>query len=84
WDLIDVVRAAYALRPDGIVWPEQDGRVTLKLERLTAANGIDHGQAHDALSDVRATIALARLIREKQPKLYDYLFALRSKQKVQE
>ncbi|RON09558.1 exodeoxyribonuclease I [Pseudomonas brassicacearum] len=82
WDLIDVVRAAYALRPDGIVWPEEDGRVTLKLERLTAANGIDHGQAHDALSDVRATIALARLIRDKQPKLYDWLFKLRSKQKV--
>ncbi|QHF04793.1 exodeoxyribonuclease I [Pseudomonas asturiensis] len=82
WDLIDVVRAAYALRPDGIVWPEEGGRVTLKLERLTAANGIDHGQAHDALSDVRATIALARLVREKQPRLYDYLFTLRSKQKV--
>jgi exodeoxyribonuclease-1 len=56
--------------------------VTLKLERLTAANGIDHGNAHEALSDVRATIALARLIREKQPKLYDWLFQLRSKQKV--
>ena len=84
WDLIDVVRAAYALRPEGIVWPEDDGRVTLKLERLTAANGIDHGQAHDALSDVRATIALARLIREKQPRLYEYLFELRTKQKVQQ
>ena len=82
WDLIDVVRAAYALRPEGIVWPEEDGRVTLKLERLTAANGIDHGQAHDALSDVRATIALARLIRQKQPKLYDWLFQLRTKQRV--
>ncbi|EJM78726.1 exodeoxyribonuclease I, partial [Pseudomonas sp. GM55] len=83
WDLIDVVRAAYALRPDGMVWPTDDeGRVTLKLERLTAANGIDHGNAHEALSDVRATIALARLIREKQPKLYDWLFQLRSKQKV--
>jgi exodeoxyribonuclease-1 len=83
WDLIDVVRAAYALRPDGLVWPTDDeGRVTLKLERLTAANGIDHGNAHEALSDVRATIALARLIREKQPKLYDWLFKLRSKQKV--
>ncbi|WP_460121486.1 exodeoxyribonuclease I [Pseudomonas sp. S2_C03] len=83
WDLIDVVRAAYALRPDGLVWPQdEDGRVTLKLERLTAANGIDHGHAHEALSDVRATIALARLIREKQPKLYDWLFQLRSKQKV--
>ena len=82
WDLIDVVRAAYALRPEGIVWPQNDGQVTLKLERLTAANGIDHGQAHDALSDVRATIALARLIREKQPKLYDWLFQLRTKQRV--
>ena len=82
WDLIDVVRAAYALRPDGIVWPQEDGRVTLKLERLTAANGLDHGQAHEALSDVRATIGLARLIRDRQPKLYDWLFKLRSKQKV--
>jgi exodeoxyribonuclease-1 len=83
WDLIDVVRAAYALRPDGLVWPTDDeGRITLKLERLTAANGIDHGNAHEALSDVRATIALARLIREKQPKLYDWLFQLRGKQKV--
>lgn len=79
-----MVRTAYALRPQGIVWPEEDGHVTLKLERLTAANGIDHGQAHDALSDVRATIALARLIRGKQPKLYDWLFQLRSKQKVME
>ena len=84
WDLIDVVRAAYALRPDGIVWPQEDGRVTLRLEKLTAANGIDHGHAHDALSDVRATIALARLIRDRQPRLYNFLFALRSKQKVQE
>ncbi|MGE8151202.1 exodeoxyribonuclease I [Pseudomonas vancouverensis] len=83
WDLIDVVRAAYALRPDGIVWPtDEEGRVTLKLERLTAANGLDHGSAHEALSDVRATIALARLLREKQPKLYEWLFQLRSKQKV--
>ena len=84
WDLIDLVRTAYALRPEGIVWPEEEGRVTLKLERLTAANGIEHGQAHDALSDVRATIALARLLRSKQRKLYDYLYQLRSKQRVQD
>ncbi|MES2821562.1 MAG: exodeoxyribonuclease I [Pseudomonadota bacterium] len=84
WDLIDMVRTAYALRPQGIEWPEEDGRVSLKLERLTAANGLEHGQAHDALSDVRATIALARLIRARQPKLYDYLYRLRSKQQVLE
>uniref|UniRef100_UPI0030D829D5 exodeoxyribonuclease I n=1 Tax=Pseudomonas sp. EL_65y_Pfl2_R95 TaxID=3088698 RepID=UPI0030D829D5 len=82
WDLIDLVRTAYALRPEGIVWPEVEGRVSLKLELLTAANGIDHGQAHDALSDVRATIALARLLRDRQPKLYNYLYGLRSKARV--
>lgn len=82
WDLIDLVRTAYALRPEGIAWPEEDGRVSLKLERLTQANGIDHGQAHDALSDVRATIGLARLLRERQPRLYDFLYQLRSKQRV--
>ena len=82
WDLIDLLRTAFALRPEGINWPEEDGRVSLKLERLTQANGIDHGQAHDALADVRATIALARLVRSRQPKLYDYLYQLRSKQRV--
>ncbi|MGP0170713.1 exodeoxyribonuclease I [Pseudomonas sp. NCHU5208] len=82
WDLIDLVRTAYALRPEGIEWPQEDGRVSLKLERLTQANGIDHGQAHDALSDVRATIGLARLLRERQPRLYDFLYQLRSKQRV--
>lgn len=82
WDLIDLVRTAYALRPEGIEWPVEDDRVTLKLERLTQANGLDHGQAHDALSDVRATIALARLIRDRQPRLFHYLFQLRRKPAV--
>ncbi len=83
WDLIDVVRTAYALRPEGIEWPLNDqGLPSFKLEHLTAANGIAHEGAHDAVSDVRATIAMARLIREKQPKLYEHLFALRNKHKV--
>lgn len=83
WDLIDLVRTTCALRPDGIEWPmDEDGNITLKLERLTQANGLDHGQAHDALSDVYATIALARLIRQRQPRLYDYLYQLRSKHRV--
>lgn len=82
WDLIDMVRACYALRPEGLQWPELDGTVTLKLEHMTRANGIDHGQAHEALSDVRATIAMARLIRRQQPKLYHYLYGLRRKQEV--
>jgi len=83
WDLIDLLRAAYALRPEGIEWPEEGGQVSLRLELISAANGLWHGQAHDALSDVRATIALARLIKQKQPKLYDYCYRLRSKHEVQ-
>lgn len=82
WDLLDGMRAAHALRPDGIVWPQQDGFTSLRLELLTAANGIDHGQAHDALADVRATIAMARLLRSAQPRLFDYLLGLRSKHQV--
>ncbi|WP_047248997.1 exodeoxyribonuclease I [Chromobacterium subtsugae] len=83
WDLLDLVRATYALRPEGIVWPEhEDGRTSFKLEHLSAANGLAHEAAHDALSDVRATIALARLIRQRQPKLFDYYLTLRKKDAV--
>ena len=83
WDILDMVRTAYALRPDGIEWPtHDDGRASFKLEQLSAANGIGHQAAHEALSDVRATIALARLIRERQPKLFDFCLGLHKKERV--
>jgi exodeoxyribonuclease-1 len=83
WDLLDVVRMAYALRPDGIAWPKHDdGRPSFKLEHLARDNGLLHEAAHDALSDVRATIALARLLRSKQPKLFDFCLELRRKDRV--
>ncbi len=80
WDLLDVLRAARDLRPEGILWPsDENGKPTLRLEKLTEANGIEHSGAHDALADVRATIAMARLLKEKQPKLFAYLYKARSK-----
>jgi exodeoxyribonuclease I len=83
WDLLDVVRMTYALRPDGIEWPvREDGKPSFRLEHLSAANGLAHDAAHDALSDVRATIALARLIRQKQPRLFDFCLDLRRKDRV--
>ena len=83
WDLLDVVRATRALRPEGIEWPTNDeGRASFKLEHLSAANGLAHAAAHDALSDVRATIALARLIKQKQPRLWDFCLRLRRKDAV--
>ncbi len=81
WDIIDMVRATCALRPDGIEWPlREDGLPSFRLEDLTAANGIQHEGAHDALADVHATIAMARLVRERQPRLYDYVLNHRDKQ----
>ncbi|MGK0498555.1 MAG: exodeoxyribonuclease-1 [Oceanicoccus sp.] len=83
WDIIDMVRICRALRPEGINWPDhEDGTPSFKLEHLTAANGINHESAHDALSDVHATIALAKLVKTKQPRLFDYLFKLRNKHEV--
>ncbi|MBR9727772.1 exodeoxyribonuclease I [Shewanella intestini] len=83
WDIIDLVRACYAFRPDGINWPvNEEGKPSFKLELLTQANGLSHEKAHDAMSDVYATIAMAKLIKQKQPKLFDYYFNLRRKQAV--
>ncbi|MFK7892621.1 MAG: exodeoxyribonuclease I [Granulosicoccus sp.] len=83
WDLLDVVRLNRALRPDGIVWPvNEDGSANNRLEQLSKANDIEHSNAHDALSDVYATLGMARLIRQHQPKLFDYTFANRGKQAV--
>lgn len=83
WDILDVVRMTRALRPDGIKWPfGPDGKASNRLELLTSVNKLDHFSAHDALSDVNATIAVAKLIKEKQPKLFSYLLDMRDKKKV--
>lgn len=84
WDLIDLARAARALRPDGLNWPDHDsGRPSFKLEHLAAANGIEHEDAHDALSDVRATIGLGRLIQQAQPDLWNWAQSLTDTKKAE-
>jgi exodeoxyribonuclease-1 len=92
WDILDLVRMTYALRPDGINWPnreveegspEPEQKIpSFRLEHLTAANNIEQVGAHDALVDVKATIDIARLIKTKQPRLYEYFFNLRMKNNV--
>ena len=83
WDLLDVVRCAWSLRPDGIEWPRHaDGKPSFRLEDLSSANRLAHAAAHDALSDVRATIALARLIQSRQPRLWAFCLRLRDKHEV--
>ncbi len=83
WDLLDAMRACYALRPEGINWPENDeGLPSFRLEHLTKANGIEHSNAHDAMADVYATIAMAKLLKTRQPRLFDYLYTYRGKNKL--
>ena len=85
WDLIDLVRMCHALRPEGIAWPRRDdGSVSFRLEDLARVNALKQERAHDALSDVEALIGLARLIREKQPRLWDWYLGLRRKARVQD
>ncbi len=80
WDLLDVLRLGHALRPDGLVWPKrEDGATSFKLEHLAEANGVREGDAHEALSDVRALIGIARKFRQAQPRLWDYALRLRDK-----
>ena len=83
WDLIDLTRMCYALRPDGIEWPEHEpGKPSFKLEHLSAANHIEHAGAHEALSDVLATIGLARLVQKRQPRLFDWALKMRDQHHV--
>lgn len=85
WDILDLLRVTHALRPEGINWPHrEDGNTSFRLEKLSKANNINHESAHDALSDVIATIAVARLVKDKQPRLYQYVYEHRFKYKVQE
>ncbi len=85
WDILDLSRITRALRPEGIKWPfASDGKPANRLELLTSVNRLSHDSAHDALSDVNATIAVAKMINQKQPKLFKYLLEMRSKKAVQE
>lgn len=85
WDLLDLVRMTRALRPDGIEWPyDSDGTPANRLEYLSKVNHLDHSHAHDALSDVIATIEMAKLIKGKQPELFEYLFEHRGKKAVKD
>lgn len=80
WDLLDVLRLARALRPDGVVWPQrEDGFTSFKLEHLATANEVRVGDAHEALSDVRALIGIARKFKLAQPRLWEYALRLRDK-----
>lgn len=83
WDILELCRSAAALRPEGMEWPTQDGTPVFQLEALARANGFNVEGAHEAGTDVRLTIELARLLRKNNEKLYDFAFSLRRKGEVE-
>jgi len=83
WDLLNLLRACYVFRPNGIKWPKNKlGLPSFKLSDLTHNNNIRHLNAHDAVSDVYATIEMAKLVKKKQPKLFQFFFKIRKRNEL--
>ena len=85
WDIINLVRATHDLRPEGIVFTklnEETGAPSFRLTDLTEENHIEQEGAHDALVDVYATIAVAKLIKEKQPNLFKWALEHRTRREI--
>lgn len=81
FDLFHTVMLFCGLGLEGIKYPTVHGKLSLKLEHLIRANGleVEGGRAHEAVNDVYSTIALARLIRDNQPDFWRQQFTQRFK-----
>jgi exodeoxyribonuclease-1 len=70
-DILQMLRTLVQISPSSIAIPQQDERPVFRLGEVCRSNGIAlaEEEAHDALNDVRATIALFRQMRERKPDL---------------
>jgi len=77
-DYLITMRALHARNPDVIDFPinEETGKKNFKLENIAPANGFTGHDAHDALGDVRATIFIARMIRDTDPHLFEHMMTM--------
>jgi len=70
-DLFPIVTLYFLHKKESLRWPENNGKTNLKLENLNALNHLADGQAHDAMVDVEATLALAKKLKS-YTKMWDY------------
>lgn len=85
WDALDMFRVCYAFKPDTLKWNNNEqGDVSFALQAMASANNLEVDQAHDALSDVKTTIALTQMVKERQPTMFDHLFSIRGKKQISE
>ena len=83
-DALKLIHSASAVYPNAFVRPINDdnGKISFQLEKFAKANDIIHSKAHDALSDVEATLGLCRLIKERCPEVWESSLKTVSKQNV--
>lgn len=71
-DSLPIFQATSLIAPDVLTFPEnENGDKSFKLDRVAPANGFDHSQAHEAVSDVEATLYLCRLIKQGAPDIWN-------------
>ena len=82
-DILGLIRTAHLYYPDCIKTPTSDkGNAVFKLDQLAPMNGIEHGNAHDAIGDVLATIGIAKIIADKAPAVWKSSLMTTSKVEV--
>jgi len=73
-DTLNLSRGLYSLNPSSIkIGSNEKGSQIFKLEVLAELNDLPVESAHDALSDVRTTISLAKFIHDVDPKTWKQL-----------
>ena len=86
-DLMHIAHAVSVVEPGAIIVPrDAEGRPSYRLGPLARANRVlfDEAQAHDALADVRATMSLARLLRDRAPKTFAWALGLADRNHARE
>lgn len=65
-DVFPLVVMYYLFQHEVLHWPQRQDVVSFKLEDMAISNGFIHEQAHDAMSDVVATVQLVQKMMTAQ------------------
>ncbi len=70
-DVLGLSRAANFYYPNTLKNPiNEKGNAVYKLDQMAPLNGIEHGDAHNAIGDVVATLGIAKIISKKAPNVW--------------
>lgn len=87
-DILTLVRAAYMYMPGALNLTELNGygSPALSLGSVARQNGVSLSEedAHDAMNDIRATLAVARVVQKAAPALWTHLTSLATRQGVED